>query len=192
MKKLAIFAVAAAIGATSFAQAISEDLDDEEIVLPESTAKPPKDVAVWPAFFALCELPSTPDLIGLRLTIPFSTVQENVTGFDIGLWGSARFFEGVQVNILRNIAIDQLSGIQAGIYNTAGQAYTIGIQAGLWNEAQLLNGVQAGLVNTVGAMNGVQVGLINRAESLYGFQVGAINIIRSAEMKFCPVVNIGF
>jgi hypothetical protein len=55
-----------------------------------------------------------------------------------------------------------------------------------------MNGLQVGLVNSVGAMGGFQVGIINRAEELYGFQLGAINVIRDAEMRFCPFVNIGF
>lgn len=191
MKKLAIVLSAAALATCAFAQA-TEDLDDMDTALPETAAKPPRETVFWPAFVGFAQWPESPDIIGIRFTIPYSTVHENVTGFDIGFWGRARFFEGVQVNILRNDATDQLSGLQIGLYNTAGQAHTIGVQAGLWNEAGTLNGAQAGLVNTVGAMNGVQVGIINRAESLYGFQIGAINVIRSAEVKFFPIVNVGF
>ena len=191
MKKLAIAVSMAAMAACAFAQAV-EDLDDADTTLPETAAKPPRETVAWPAFMGIAEVPDSPDIIGVRFTIPFSTKHENVTGFDIGLWGRARFFEGVQINILRNDATDQLSGIQIGLYNSTGQAHTFGVQAGLWNEAGILNGVQGGLVNTVGAMNGVQIGIINRAESLYGFQIGAINVIRSAELKFFPIVNVGF
>jgi len=192
MKKLLSFAAVAALALSVCAQDNDEndEMDDDFTVVED--AAPRKQVAAWPAFFALCELPATPDLIGLRLTIPFSTKQENVTGFDIGLWGRAQCFEGVQVNLLRNDVKDQLTGIQVGLYNSASQADMIGVQAGLWNETSTLKGVQAGLVNVVGQMDGVQVGLINRADELYGFQIGAINVIRDAEVRFCPIVNVGF
>ncbi len=39
---------------------------------------------------------------------------------------------------------------------------------------------------------GFQVGLVNRAEEMYGLQIGLVNVIRCAEVRFCPVVNIGF
>lgn len=191
MKKLAMFAAAAMLAATIQAQEAVEPSEDE-VSIPETTENPPKETVPWPAFFAFCELPETPDLIGLRLTIPFSTKQESVTGIDLGFWGRARYFEGIQINLLRNDAIDQLSGFQIGLYNSTQQAHTFGIQAGLWNEAGILNGVQAGLVNTVGSMHGIQVGVINRADALYGFQVGAINVIRSGSVRFFPIVNVGF
>ena len=37
-----------------------------------------------------------------------------------------------------------------------------------------------------------KLGVINRAEELYGFQVGLVNVIRDAELKFFPIVNVGF
>lgn len=195
MKKLAFLAALAAFAVPALAQEssipdINEDLDGEEV---ETTVEAPrKQVAQWPVFFAIGELPSTPDIVGMRLTIPFSTKQENVTGIDVGLWGRSQYFEGIQVNILRNDVKDYGSGIQVGFYNSIGRADLLGIQAGLWNEAGSLRGVQAGLVNLVGDGSGVQVGIINRAEEFYGFQLGLINIIRDAELQFCPLVNIGF
>ena len=60
--------------------------------------------AVWPAFFALGEYPANPDVVGLRLTIPFSTRQENVTGLDLGFWGRSVYFEGIQVNLTEAFA----------------------------------------------------------------------------------------
>lgn len=153
---------------------------------------PRTEEALWPAFIALWQWPETPDLIGLRLTIPYSTKQESVTGLDVGFWGRSKYFEGIQINILRSDVKDELSGAQIGIYNSASQADAFGLQIGLWNEAGRLNGVQCGLVNAVGEMGGVQIGLINRAEELYGFQIGAINVIRDAELRFFPFVNVGF
>ena len=194
MKKLFAFALAAALVAPVFA---ADEADDSESVLDSSVevSAPRKQVGVWPAFFAICEIPSAaqaPDVVGLRLTVPFSTRQESVTGFDLGFWGRAQYFEGFMLSILRNDVKDQLTGVQVGLYNSCVQADLFGGQLGLWNEADTLRGVQVGLVNVGGNIQGFQVGLINRAEELYGFQVGLVNIIRDAEIPFCPFVNIGF
>ena len=179
MKKLAILAAAAALVCPVFAQELNIpdidanlDGDEDEVVV----AAPRKQIAQWPVFFAISDFPETPDIVGMRLTIPFSTKQESVTGFDVGLWGRSQYFEGVQV----------------GCYNSVGRSDLIGVQGGLWNEAGSLSGVQVGLVNLVGEGSGVQFGLINRAEEFYGFQIGIINVIRDAELQFCPIVNVGF
>ena len=148
--------------------------------------------AVWPAFFALGEYPANPDVVGLRLTIPFSTRQENVTGLDLGFWGRSVYFEGIQVNLLRNDVKDRCAGFQIGCYNSIGSGEMLGLQAGLWNEANSLRGFQVGLVNVSGETEGFQVGLVNRAETMHGYQIGLINVIRDAELQFFPVLNIGF
>lgn len=151
------------------------------------------DSPTWPAFLAIWQIPHAPDVVGLRLTIPYSTVQENVTGFDLGLWGRCLYFEGVQVNLLRNEVVDDGAGIQIGIYNSIGHGDMLGVQVGLWNEALCLRGLQVGLVNIAGAdADGIQFGLVNRADSLHGYQVGLVNVIRSAEIQFFPILNIGF
>lgn len=196
MKKPITFAAIAALTATVFAQEASlpdsdVNLDNPEDAIVETTVAP-KQYAQWPAFFAISEYPSTPDLVGIRITIPYSTKQENVTGIDIGLWGRSQYFEGLQLNILRNDVKDRSAAFQVGLYNSTGIADMFGIQVGLWNEANSLKGIQAGLVNLVGDMSGIQVGLINRSEELYGFQLGLINIIRDAEVSFFPIANIGF
>ena len=191
MKKLIVFAAMFAASAV-FAQESEGVSDTAGDVSTVEISAPRKNIAVWPAFFAISEIPATPDLVGFRLTFPFSTKQESVTGFDVGLWARTRVFEGIAINLLRNDVKDQLTGFQIGLYNSAVQADSLGLQVGLWNEAGTLWGVQAGVVNTVGAMEGIQVGVINRAEELYGFQVGVINIIRDAEFRFLPLVNIGF
>lgn len=193
MKKLLTLAAVAALTLSVCAQENEEENDGsiDEFALPEPGA-PSQKVSYWPAFFAVNELPETPDLVGLRITIPYSSKQENVTGFDIGFWGQSRYYEGFQFNLLRNDVKDQLSGGQVGLYNSAGQADLFGAQVGAWNEAGSLRGGQLGLVNIVGQMQGVQIGLINRAEELYGFQIGLVNVIRDAEIAFCPIVNIGF
>ena len=147
---------------------------------------------VWPAYFAVCEWPANPDVVGLRLTIPFSTEQENVTGLDLGFWGRSISFEGIQLNLFRNDVKDRCAGFQVGCYNSIGSGEMMGLQVGLWNEANALRGFQVGLVNVSGETEGFQVGLVNRAETMHGYQVGLINVIRDAELQFFPLVNIGF
>lgn len=196
MKKLLTFAFIAALAAPLCAAPAAEmedEFDEEDMVVKDdATARPRKTVAQWPAFFAICEFPETPDILGLRLTIPFSTKQENVTGFDLGLWGRANYFEGFMLNVIRNDVKDNFSGIQVGLYNSIGRGEYAAVQVGLWNEAINLCGVQAGLVNTVGEAVGFQVGLINRAETLEGFQLGLVNVIRDNELRFFPILNVGF
>jgi len=187
MNKLVSMVLAAAVAVPLFAQ---EPALVESEALPKENA--PRESTVWPAFFAICEYPASADLIGLRLTIPFSTRQENVTGIDIGFWGRSIYFEGIQINVFRNDVKDDLSGFQVGLYNTAGGADLLGLQVGLWNQTGHMRGFQAGLVNYAGEARGLQVGLINRCETMYGYQVGLINIIRDAEVQFFPIVNIGF
>lgn len=193
MKKLLCLAAVAALTCSALAQEEEEDTDlfEDEYGMAETEA-PKRQLAAWPAFFAVGEVRETPDLVGLRVTIPYSTKQESVTGFDLGVWGRSRYFEGFQLSLLRNDVKDALAGVQVGFYNSAAQADLFGVQIGAWNECGSMSGVQVGLINTVGIMNGVQVGLVNRAEGLYGFQVGLVNVIRDAELKFLPIVNIGF
>ena len=74
MKKLVSIALVAAVALPLFAQ---EAESANEVRAPREERK--RESSVWPAFFAVCEFPANPDVIGLRLTIPFSTKQENVT-----------------------------------------------------------------------------------------------------------------
>jgi len=188
MKKLFVLALTAAMVAPIFAQE-AEKKDDTKVQQREERKR---ESNVWPAFFAACEFPANPDVIGLRLTVPFATTQENVTGIDLGLWGRVLYFEGLQISLLRNDVKDDLSGFQIGCYNSVGGGDLFAIQVGLWNEANSLRGFQVGIINTCGEARGLQVGLINRSETMYGYQVGLINVIRDAELQFCPIVNIGF
>lgn len=196
MKKLLAFAMAAALAFHGFADDEEDaDVGDEVFDNQPAVDVPHKNVGVWPAFLVISEIPSadrTPDVVGLRLTVPYSVRHESVTGFDIGLWGRARRFEGFMCSLLRNDVKDSMAGVQAGIYNSVEQADMIGGQIGVWNEAGSIRGFQAGVVNTAGVAQGLQIGLINRAEEMYGLQIGIVNIIRCAELQFCPVVNIGF
>ena len=188
MKKLFPFALAAVTALPLFAQ----DAEPQEEEKPQPREERKRETNVWPAFFAVSEFPASPDVIGLRLTIPFSTKQDNITGIDLGLWGRALYFQGFQVNVLRNDVKDDFSGLQVGLYNSVGGGQLIGLQAGLFNEANSLRGVQAGLVNLGGEVQGFQIGLINRTETMVGYQVGLINVIRDAELQFFPIINIGW
>ena len=187
MKKLVSIALVAAVALPLFAQ---EAESANEVRAPREERK--RESSVWPAFFAVCEFPANPDVIGLRLTVPFSTKQENVTGIDVGLWGRSLYFQGLQVNLLRCDVRDDMSGFQVGFYNSIGGGQLLGLQVGLWNESNSMQGAQVGLVNHSGETEGFQVGIINRAETLHGYQIGLINVIRDAELQFCPIVNIGF
>ncbi len=187
MKKLLPFALSAMLAFPLVAQ---DEASAGEARAPESA--PRAESSVWPAYIAVSQWPRSADVVGLRLTIPFSTAQENVTGLDVGLWGRSLYFEGIQLNLLRNDVADGGAGIQVGLYNSVGSDELLGVQVGLWNEALSLGGVQVGLVNVVGEARGFQVGLINRAETLRGYQVGLVNVIRDAEVRFFPLVNVGF
>lgn len=187
MKKLLSFVLVASLGVQVWAQ---ESVKQDESA--QSREERKSGSAVWPAFFALCEFPAAPDLLGLRISIPFSTKQENVTGIDLGLWGRSQYFEGFGLSLIRNDVRDDMCGAQVGLYNSVGRGNAAGVQVGLWNESACLVGVQAGLVNVVGEAKGFQLGLINRAETLYGYQVGLINVIRDNEYQFMPIVNIGW
>ena len=198
MKNLFAFTLAAALVVPAFAEEKSENVLEEEesvaqmLATSEANAAEPVKEAWWPACIGFCEWPSTPDLVGIRFTIPFSSRQECVTGIDLGLWGECKDFEGLQLNILRSNVKDTFGGFQFSLYNTVNRGDLFGIQLGLWNEAYSFRGLQCGLVNVTGDAQGFQVGLINRAETLYGFQVGLINVIRDAEIPVFPVLNIGF
>lgn len=189
MKKLLLVALAATLTASIFAEGTAATSQSaKEVQTTESQNKG----LIWPAFFAFCEWPNTPDIVGLRLTIPFSTRQESITGIDLGLWGVCKDFEGFQFNVLRNNVKDTFGGFQIGLYNSVNRGDLFSIQAGLWNEAQSFRGLQVGLVNLSGDAQGFQIGLINRTETMYGFQLGIINVIRDAELPMMPILNIGF
>ena len=190
MKRVLLFAFAMVASVSIAADSNEQASKQENVAQRPQSAK--YESSAWPAFFAFSQIPHSADVVGLRLTIPYSTSQGNITGIDLGFWGRCLYMEGIQINILRNDVVDQASGFQFGIYNSIGHGEMLGIQAGLWNEALCLRGIQAGLVNVTGEAQGFQIGLINRAETLYGYQVGLINVIRSAEIPFFPLINIGF
>ncbi len=144
----------------------------------------------WPVWIAFNDTENV-DVVGLRLNLPAGKA-EQVTGLDIGFIGRSRYYNGIQINVLRNDVKDALAGWQIGLYNSAGLGESLGLQTGLWNEAQTLKGFQVGLVNLADYCQGLQVGIINRVEDMHGYQVGLVNIIRGSDVPFMPLVNIGF
>ena len=191
MKKMLSLTLGACLAVTLFAE---EAENKTEAVTDDSvpTQPAPELSSIWPSPFAICQWPRSPDVIGLRLTLPFSTSQLGVTGIDVGLWGYSRYFDGFQFNVLRNSVRDNMGGLQVGLYNSIGTGEMLGAQVGLWNEAESLRGLQVGLVNVIGEGTGFQVGVINRANTFSGYQVGVINVIRNSNLQFVPVLNIGF
>ena len=198
MKKLFPLALVAAFAIPLCAEPAAPETETDELALDDDSSlavqvdAPRKNSAMWPAFIGVWEFPETPDLVGVRFTIPWSTKQENITGFDIGFWGRSEYFEGVQFNVLRNDVKDVCSGVQCGVYNSVARGDLLGLQVGIWNESLAHRGVQVGIINVSGDTQGFQFGVINRSETMYGFQVGLINIIRDAEIQCCPVINVGF
>ena len=176
------------IGICAVALCFAAGAQEQDAASSAQAAKQEK--ASWPVWVAFNSTKNI-DVIGARFTLPYGAC-ENVTGFDIGFFGRARYFEGLQLNVLRNDVADSLAGIQVGLYNSAGRADRMCIQVGLWNEAHSFYGCQIGLVNLTEVGTGCQIGLINRADALYGFQAGAVNVIRESEYVFLPIVNIGF
>lgn len=183
MKKVIIGFCIALATAAAFAQ---EQAADGAVQQP----KPAVEKAAWPVWVTFNSTRDI-DVIGLRMTLPYGSC-ESITGFDVGFFGRCRYFEGAQLNILRNDVSDIMAGVQVGIYNSSGRADLMGVQVGLWNEAHSIRGFQIGLINVADSVTGIQVGIINRSEALYGFQGGIVNVIRESEMPFCPILNIGF
>ena len=192
MKKLIPFALTAALALPLVAEEEIAPVASVEAVDTKADIEQSREYVVWPAFAAICEWPTTPELIGIRFTIPWSTKQETVTGLDLGFWGRSRNFEGIAINIIGSDVKDTAAGILIGLANFVDQSSMFGLQVGLWNESRGINGFQVGLVNVAGDINGLQVGLFNRTETMHGYQVGLINIIRDSDLQFMPVVNIGF
>ena len=191
MKKM-MFSLAM-VAACAWAQEVPK-ADVESDKAASAVQQPDREVkaekAPWPVCFAFNSTKNI-DVIGLRFNCVYGAC-EGLTGFDLGLIGRCRYMEGFQLNLLRNEAEDAMTGFQIGFYNTAGRSDLLGVQIGLWNEAQSIRGIQAGIINVANSVSGFQVGLINRSESLYGVQVGAVNVIRSSDVPFLPLVNVGF
>ena len=164
MKKLiAVAAIAAFVlplcAATAASEMVTaEDVADELTVeedngLDVKVDAPRKNVALWPAFIAVWDFPETPDLVGLRLTIPCSTKQENVTGLDVGFWGRSEYFEGIQLNVLRNDVRDSCAGIQVGCYNSVARGDLFAVNNVNITGLTFTNGLTAAQGGAIGDAN---------------------------------------
>ena len=148
------------------------------------------DKVRWPVWFTFSGAEDV-DVVGLR--VPVGGHCDQVTGFELGLIGRCRYFNGFQMNVLRSSVEDEMAGWQFSFfYNSIGHGNALGIQNALWNEAQVFTGLQLGVINLSDYCDGLQIGLINRAEDLHGFQIGVVNIIRNSTVPFFPGLNIGF
>lgn len=190
MKKILMFACAVLACAAVSAQEAAPAAAPAAASTPDQVVVKPETKASWPVWLAFNSAEDI-DIVGLRLTLPYGKC-EGVTGFDLGIYGSSRYFEGLQFNILRNEVKDVMAGIQIGVYNSARRADCVGLQIGLFNEVSSMHGFQVGIINIAEQVEGFQVGLINRAESIYGFQVGGVNAIRDSDLAFFPIINVGF
>ena len=141
------------------------------------------------------------DVFGIRLTLLYGKIH-HIYGVDFGCGLSeatrAFGFAFAPVNI-----IGRFHGGQMGIVNingdTAGEQMAVvnvtggqhGGQIGVVNIARETKGYQLGFFNSVqGLILGTQIGVINVADR--GVQVGLINILKSGQMGFFPIVNVGF
>ena len=146
------------------------------------------------------------DVVGLRLG--FHSVNERVSGLDIGLWNQALSnqrgvaigavntvdggYAGFQYGIA-NLVGETLSGWQGGFFNMT-QGEVVGLQTGPMNMGMtVVRGVQIGVVNYAQDMSGFQLGLFNAAQVMYGLQIGLVNIISDKEhLPVMPFLNAAF
>ena len=117
-----------------------------------------------------------------------------ITGFSFGLWNeNPQLFSSVGVI---NGCTGERKGLSIGMVNYT-DAYT-GLQLGIYNTAgSSITGVQAGIINQAKYIKGVQIGLINRCEANYGAQIGLINLnartdIKDSGASFMPFLNLSF
>lgn len=142
-------------------------------------------------YFALCDWQKA-DVYGLRLGIPYSTVQSKVCGLDVGFWGECDDARVFAAEVLYNRVGNTFAGIQIGCYNTIKQGLNFSWQIGLVNDACCIQGFQTGLVNMAKFMQGLQIGLLNVADDAYGIQIGLVNYIKASSVTCMPVINMTF
>ena len=99
MKKL-IMGICAMAVCASFAQDKAGNAPAAQPAQAETAPAVQAEKAMWPVPVALNSTKDI-DVVGMRFTLPYGEC-ENVTGFDIGLFGRCRYFEGIQLNLIRN------------------------------------------------------------------------------------------
>jgi hypothetical protein len=152
--------------------------------------------------------PSTYDIYGLRLDLPFGKnnslygidfggynwTTSDTCGGQIGVVGNrAGNLLGVEIAAGLNWVDNEMVGCQIGLINRI-DATGNGLQLGLYNAGgEDFGGMQMGAFNRVGNMRGVQIGIANACGTLYGVQLGLFNFVSKANyLNFCPIVNASF
>ncbi|MBR6471397.1 MAG: hypothetical protein IKS83_06340, partial [Victivallales bacterium] len=85
-------------------------------------------------------------------------------GFDIGLWGRSLYFEGIQLNLLRNDVKDDASGVQVGIYNTVKGSY---VSSTWYGESVTGASVQGRSYSSLGEITPTQMNFIPKTTFSY-------------------------
>lgn len=169
----------------------------------------PLQMSVIPSAQLISEKES---ICGLRLNIPVGK-NEEVTGIDIGLIGSAETKRGIQLNIINGgtnndgLAIAGLfnfnSGSVRGVqvaplanlnFNYRTPPDMVGLQVAIFlnSNGGDLTGAQIGIFNYADSVHGLQIGLFNKAHKLYGIQIGLINHATNGAIPYLPVINVAF
>lgn len=129
----------------------------------------------------------------LNLGLPgWTTVYENVYGFDIGLSGeTVSQTGGIAVNAFNNTTRDFYGLCFAGLWNRSTGPDTHALQvAPLFNFAEGFEGVQIGIYNRARELHGVQIGVYNYAGCGGGLQIGVWN--DNANGMGSPILGIVF
>lgn len=124
------------------------------------------------------------EIYGLRLGVYNSNASEDhftgleaglvnheageINGLAIGLYNSARRFEGTSLGFMNN-ALESMIGFNLGLVNSVDEGQMVGLQVSAWNSAKEdMIGFQVGvLLNTANRMYGFQAGIMNMASNLW-------------------------
>lgn len=132
------------------------------------------------------------DVYAVRATLGLNYAWEGETyGWDIGLVGATRKFQGFSSSFLGNYH-EEFCGLETGIVGNFVRGEATGGQiAGLVNFAEKANGAQIAFgLNMTQVLKGAQIALVNYArECPSGFQIGLVNIIIDNKVKVLPLVN---
>lgn len=129
---------------------------------------------------------TTGDFAGIGVSGGFNKTAGTTTIVAAQVAGVGNFNSGkvhalgvqVAVGVNSNSAESSLIGVQVAAVNLCPFTSVTGVQAGLYNRA--------------GNVYGFQVGLINDAEMLHGVQIGLVNFNRRGLFAFTPILNVGF
>lgn len=151
----------------------------------------------------------TDSIEGVRFSTAY-TVNENITGLDLVLLGSATEgkFKGVRVGGLFNHVEKggKIISILNFLNNTKGESQFVGIINGInlneitkgmrlslfLNYAEQSTGLDLALINISSEHIGTQIGFLNIAKNLKGKQIGFLNYAKNSDISsFLPFYNRG-